>query len=136
MNYIVDAQATSAYSDIYNKKCSCAWCRNYEETFVMHYPEVAAVLQTFGLHADRPTEIINLFWNDAGDKRLYSSFYSVKGELFEEQLMIYDKDAIVTLYRPDAKGLIYSNTGMEKPYFIIEVANVEVPWVLPEETGD
>ena len=50
--------------------------------------------------------------------------------------MLYDEDAVITLYRYDTDAHIYANTGMEKPYFIAEVTNVELPWVLEEQPFD
>ncbi len=46
------------------------------------------------------------------------------------------KNAAITLYCSDTDEPIYSNTGMEKPYFILVVANIELPWVLSERPVD
>ena len=81
-------------------------------------------------------EIIDFCWNENEDKRIYESNYSVKGELFEDKTVLYDEDAVITLYRYDTDARIYANTGMEKPYFIAKVTNVELPWVLEEQPFD
>jgi hypothetical protein len=75
-------------------------------------------------------------WNDAGDKRRYESYYSVKGELFADGLVVYDSDAVITLYRPDTDAPVYSNTGMAKPWFVLVVSNIELPWGMPERPDD
>lgn len=120
MKYIVDIDETTAYSDIYNKPCDCIYCRNYQMAFTDAYPEVVRLLQDFGIRIDRPLEVIDYFWNSTKDKRLYESYYSVKGELFEDKIDLYSKDATVTLYQPDTDAPIYKNTGMELPYFILK----------------
>jgi hypothetical protein len=136
MKYTVDIQSTATYSDQYNEPCNCIYCQNYEKTFTSSYPEVIKILHEFGVPVERPIEIMDFFWNDAKDKRQYESYYSVKGELFEDQLVVYNKDAIITLYRPDTSVPIYGNTGMEEPYFILVVSNIELPWVLSETPDD
>lgn len=132
MKYTVDVQATAAYADKYNEPCDCIYCRNYEKAFVAAYPEVIKILQKFGITVGRPLEVIDCFWNDTKNKRQYESYYSIKGELFEDQLIIYDKDAVITLYHSGTDAPIYSNTGMGKPYFILAISNIKLPWALPE----
>lgn len=133
MDYIVDVPATAAYADKYNEPCGCIYCENYRQTFQTAYSKIIKILQEFGIPAERPLEIIDCFWNDEKNKRQYESYYSVKGELFKDQLIIHDEDAIITLYHPDTDAPIYKNTGMEEPYFILAVSNIELPWVLPEK---
>ena len=79
---------------------------------------------------------MDCFWNDTRDRRRYESFYSIKGELFEDKLEIYKKDAIITLYRPDTNAHIYSNTGMESPHIILAISNIELSWVMSESLND
>ena len=116
--------------------CDCTSCQNYERAFAASYPEVIRLLQSFGIRIERPLEVMDLFWNNARDKRRYESFYSVKGELFEEHLVIYDQDAVVSLYHPDANAPFYANTGMEYPYFILAISSIELPWILVEKPDD
>ena len=136
MDYIVDAQATAAYADSYNQPCGCIYCQNYQKTFADAYPEVVQLLREFGVPIHRPLEVMDLFWNPARDKRRYISYYSVKGELFTDKLCLYEKDAAVTLYQPNIDAPIYKNTGMEMPYFILEISDIQLPWVLPEAPED
>lgn len=100
------------------------------------YPEVVKILHGFGIPPRRPLEVVGCFWNDTRDRCRYERFYSVKGELFEDNLEIYKKDAIITLYCPDTNAHIYSNTGMESPYCILAISNIELPWVLSESPDD
>ena len=132
MKYTVDIQATLDYNDLYNEPCPCTYCRNYEEAFPKTYPEVVEILKTFGIRVERPLEVMEWSWNDTKDKRKYSSFYSVKGELFQEELVIYDKDVMISLFHSDSNKPLYRNTGMKKPYFILEIWYIELPWVLPK----
>lgn len=136
MKYKVDMEATKSYLDIYNEQCQCMYCKNYLKTFSNEYPEATIMLQKLGINIDYPLEILDYFWNKNGNKRVYESYYSVKGELFEDKTVLYDEDAIITLYRYDTDAHIYANTGMEKPYFIAAVTNIELPWVLEEQPFD
>ena len=136
LKYTVDIKATQSYLDMYNKPCECIICKNYFKTFETIYPEVIEVLNKLGIIVQYPLQIIDCFWNDKEDKRLYESYYSVKGELFEDKTILYDKDVIITLYQPDTDEPIYGNTGMKKPYFIVGITNIELPWVLDEMPED
>lgn len=132
MHYTFNKKETAAYSDEYNQLCPCIYCRNYQTAFSGRYPEIVKLLRDFGVHTDRPLEVIDLFWNTAKDRRYYESYYSIKGELFHDKLIVYAKDAVVTLYQPDTDAPIYKNTGMEKPYFIAAISNIALPWILNE----
>lgn len=136
MQYNVDVQTTAAYADKYNQPCDCIYCLNYQKTFASCYPEIINILQDFGIPIERPLEVIDCYWNDAKDKRRYESYYSVKGNLLEDKLQIYAESAVITLYCSDTDIPIYGNTGMEKPYFILAVTDIELPWVLPEQPID
>lgn len=136
MKYKVDVQATAQYADQYNEPCDCIYCQNFNKTFAAAYPKVIKVLKDFGISVERPLEVMDFYWNDIKDKRRYECYYSVKGNLVEDKLQLYDEDAIITLYSPDTEAQIYSNTGMEKPYFILAITNIELPWVLSELPND
>ena len=85
MKYKVDIEATKSYLDIYNEHCQCMYCKNYLKTFESTYPKAAKALQQLGINIDYPLEIIDFCWNENEDKRIYESYYSVKGELFEDK---------------------------------------------------
>ena len=136
MKYIVNINETQSHLDMYNKPCECMLCRNYIETFSVVYPEAVEVLRQLCINIEYPLEIMDNFWNEQKDKRCYESYYSVKGELFEDKTILYDKDVVITLYTPGTKEPIYSNTGMEMPYFILEITNIQLPWVLDENPND
>lgn len=136
MKYKVNVKETQSYLDMYNKPCNCILCNNYIKTFRNVYPEAVKVLSKLGVHVEYPLEIIDCFWNDRKYKRRYESYYSIKGELLEDKTVLYDKDVVITLYKSDTDEPIYSNTGMEKPYFILKITNVELPWVLDEIPED
>ena len=136
MKYNVDIEATNSYLDTYNEHCHCMYCKNYLKTFEEEYPKAAKALAELGINIDYPLEIIDFCWNERGDKRIYESYYSVKGELFEDKTVLYDEDSVITLYIYDTDERIYVNTGMDKPYFIAVVRNIELPWVLEEQPFD
>ena len=136
LKYKANVKDTQSYLDMYNKPCQCICCKNYLKTFPSIYPEAVEILNKLGVRVEYPLEIIDCFWNDRKDKRCYESYYSVKGELFEDKTVLYDKDVVITLYQSDTNEPIYGNTGMEKPYFILEIINIQLPWVLDEIPED
>ena len=136
MKYTVNIKETQSYLDMYNKPCECILCKNYFKTFATIYPQAVEVLNKLGVREQYPLEIIDCFWNDKKNKRIYESYYSVKGELFEDKTVLYDKNVTITLYKSDTDEPIYTNTGMKKPYFIVAITNIELPWVLDEIPED
>lgn len=133
MKYIVDKVGTEEYISKYNEPCNCIYCRNYYNTFPQKYPLVVELLKKMGLTVERALEVMEFYWDESGVNRIYVSYYAVKGEIFEDKTVIYSKDAIVTLYLPTTDEDIYKNTNMLKPYFILEIDNIKLPWVLEEK---
>ena len=136
--YTVDIEQTMSYSDMYNEPSEYTGYKNYIKTFPKFYPKAYEFLKNFAVPFERPIETLDYFWNDTGDKIIYESYYSVKGELFEDKVVVYNDDARITLYKSDTQESIYGNTGMEKPYFILVIDNLELHWVMdtPYEEPD
>lgn len=69
-------------------------------------------------------EIMDLGFSDYNSKRQYSVYYSVKGELPIDRIQLKISETNIVLRNWNIAGESYSNTGMEKPYFIIEVSDL------------
>lgn len=121
---ICDFEATNRYIDKYNEQCHCDECKNFRLNFKPHYPEVITFLEQFGINIDYPLEIMDLGFNDYNSKRQYSVYYSVKGELPIDRIQIKISETNIVLRNWNIADDTYSNTGMEKPYFIIEVSDL------------
>ena len=133
--YHVDIQATAAYKDIYTQPCDCVYCRNFRKTFASECPQAFEVLRGFGLELDSALDIIDYSWNATGDRREYYAYFSVKGTLEKDGLIIHRGDAKITLFQLDSPDLVYANTGMEAPCFVAEV-RTELPWRIEERPQD
>ena len=75
---------------------------------------------------------MDLFFNTEKEKRVYCVYYSVKGELPTDRIETNEEGAIIVFRNWNIKNEGYSNTGMERPYFIIEISDVFLPWCLKE----
>lgn len=84
-----------------------------------------------GLSVDKALEIIDYYHPKQG-VHPYLAYFSVAGELREDNLTILDDDAKITLYRLDTEKPIYINTDMPMPSFILEVQVSELPWEIDE----
>lgn len=132
----VDFDATANYRDMYNNQCSCANCRNYDAAFENNYPGLAIFLAAFGVDVHFPIEVMDFFFNAEKQKREYFAYYSVKGALPVDRIETVRDTADVMFRNWNVAKERYSNTGMETPYFIIEISNIFLPWSLDEPMDD
>ena len=117
-----DVQATRKYRDRYNQQCECDQCKHFRLNFHKHYPESVKLLNQFGIDILYPLEIMDLGFQNG--KREYSVFYSVKGELPEDKIELKNCELTFIFRNWKIASESYANTGMQKPYFIIEVSNI------------
>ena len=124
-----DPEATRRYYAAQDAYCTCAYCRNYYRAFPVCFPEAGAVLAGLGLSHDRSLEIMEYGLNDAGDRRRYEAYYPVQGTLERDGLRLYEKGAVITLWKPES--ISCPRPTMKMPYFIAAV-QAELPWVMEE----
>lgn len=67
---------------------------------------------------------MDLGFNDENSKRAYCVYYSVKGKLPVDKIQLKIGEINIVLRNWNVAEESYSNTGMEKPYFIIEVLDL------------
>jgi len=121
---LCDFEDTKKYRDKYNEKCHCDECKNFRLNFNYCYPEVVAFLKECGINIDFPLEIMDLGFNVENSKRAYCVYYSVKGELPIDKIQLTIGEINIVLRNWNVAEESYSNTGMENPYFIIEVLDL------------
>lgn len=124
MDIIYDYDATNNYRDMYNEQCQCNECKNFRLKFSTCYPEIISFLKEYGIDVNYPLEIMDLGFNDEKIKREYSVFYSVKGKLPIDKIQVLVSNVRIVLRNWNISNESYSNTGMQKPYFIIEVLDL------------
>lgn len=120
----LDKAYTNSYRDKYNTQCSCEQCQLFREGFEADYPSVAKFLLQFSIDLQFPIEIIDCGIDDQTLKRQYTVFYAVKGCLPQEKMSINIDDVNVIMRADETADESYSNTSMEKPFFIIELNNI------------
>lgn len=80
--------------------------------------------EEFGINTEYSIEIMDLFYNEEQHKREYAVYYTVKGELPVDKIEAKLSGASITLRNHAIADEAYANTGMAKPYFIIEVSEL------------
>lgn len=124
MDIVYDYNVTNNYRDKYNDQCQCHECKNFRLGFSNHYPEIILFLKAFGIDVNYPLEIMDFGFIEEERKREYSVYYSVKGELTADKIQVIIGNGEIVLRNWNISNESYSNTGMQKPYFIIEVSDL------------
>lgn len=125
-----DKAKTEEFYNNYNEVCNCDYCKNFCYTINNEYPELVKFLNELGIIADRPIEAIDYSWFD-NTKRYYEVFYCVSGNLMEDFKI--NLDGVDILF---ANDLNLYNTGMKKPYFLINISNLKLTWILENVPED
>lgn len=138
LNIKFDYNITKKYRDINNYQCDCAYCRNYYKTFINKYPKITSFLEGFGLDINYPLEAMPEkeipTEADKTDKTMeYTVYFPVKGEIFEDELIIRIENTNVRILKESDSKQICPSPKMEEPYLIIELNSIELPWILDEE---
>ncbi len=123
---IFDKKYTYSYRDKYNEQCKCRKCTLFRSQFSKNYPTAVSFLSEFGVDVDYPLEIMDNGIDDRDLKRRYYVYYCVKGELPCNKIEGNIEDIPVTLRNWNIAGEAYANTGMDKPYFIIELGEITI----------
>lgn len=121
---IVDIESTKKYRDKYNEQCHCEQCENFRLNFITYYPNIVKFLQQFGINIYYPLEIMDLGFNNEIGRREYLVYYSVKGVLPIDKIELTVNDVNIVLRNWNIAHESYANTGMERPYFIIEIGSL------------
>ncbi len=121
---ICDVKATNNYNDKYTEQCFCYECQNFRLNFRSNYPEVVVFLEQFGVNIEFPLEIMELGFDVHKKRREYSVYYSIKGELPIDSILLTISGTSIVLRNWNVASEAYSNTGMKEPFFIIEISEL------------
>ena len=133
LNIKFDYDSTEQYREKFEYQCDCAYCRNYYKTFKITYPKISAFLEEFGLDINYPLEAMTLEY-DKKDKTMgYTTYYPVKGEIFEDTLDLNIEGLEIRILRGSSSSNPCPNPQMEKPYLLVEINCIKLDWVLDEE---
>lgn len=129
--YIVDLTRTKAYKDIYNEICTCSNCRNFRNALPIYAPKTDKVLKEMGLSVAKALEVIDS-WDGENKLHSYEVFFSVAGSLLKDQTVISEDEGKITLFFKDSNMLMYGNTSMEEPCFVLELL-IDLPWIIDDK---
>ena len=99
--------------------CTCSYCENYYRAVRMCYPGLKASLSRFGLHIDGPVEMYPF------EPTLYLVGYRVHGRILR-----YGAAPMMT------DGIPITAVPFQHGYFIVEVGEMALPWLLQENPDD
>ena len=119
-----DVDTTQAYHDKYNEQCECDECTHFRRHFNSTYPITAKMLMKFGINIMYPLEIMDFGFTTKESMREYCVYFSVKGNLPVDKIESNLGELPITLRNWNIANEAYGNTGMDVPYFIIEVSNI------------
>lgn len=117
----VDKGQTSSYRDLYNNPCECDACQFFRDNFATQYPDVVTYLQQFGIDINYPLEVMDFSTDKKETTYHYIVYYCVKGKLTVDKMNEKIGDVDLTLRNWTIADEAYAQTGMEAPYFIIEL---------------
>jgi len=121
---VVDKEYTSTYRDKYNEQCDCQQCVLFRNQFSNKYQEVINFLSQYGVDVDFPLEIMDIGIDYKTLKRGYIVYYAVKGQLPKEKMSTNIGSVDITMRNDIIADEAYANTGMQAPFFIIELSNL------------
>lgn len=121
---IFDKEYTFAYRDKYNEQCQCEQCILFRKNFSKCYPEVVKFIKQFGIDVDYPLEIMEFGLDNKVLKRQYAVYYAVKGQLPNDKMTTTIGDVSAVMRNDKISTEAYSNTDLDKPFFIIELSNI------------
>ena len=133
LNIKFDYDPTKQYREKYDYQCDCSYCRNYYRTFKITYPKISAFLEEFGLDINYPLEAMPLEYDKKDNTMGYTTYYPVKGEIFEDALDLNIEGLEIRILRGSSSRNPCPNPQMEEPYLLIEINSINLNWVLDEE---
>lgn len=127
--FSVDIQKTKEYYRTYSDLCDCDPCRNFYQTIEGYSTELAAFLGRFGIDIEKPIET-EWHISDRQSKTVdYTAYYAVHGTAANGNGYEIDFGLInVVVQSPNNSP----NTKMQEPYFVFQIFNLILPWVMPE----
>ena len=114
---VEDTRAHSSFSA--SRHCTCAYCENYYRTVERVYPNLCPFIARFGGHILGPVEMYPI------EPTLYLSGYRIFGRVLRAGNAPFMVDGVPVM--PDIR---------EDGIFMLEVGEMELPWVLEEDMNE
>ena len=125
----IDVDLTMTISAAQAKEhCTCGYCRNYYIGLDRSYPSVRPFLAKFGLVAEAPDELCPF------EPTIFEASYIVQGNIVRKGVQQLRIDEVPLTIRTSDEADIY--TEHPKPYFVLQIGLLELPWVLSEPMSE
>ena len=125
----IDMATTMEYtSSELSEHCDCAYCRNFYAAVDNTYPQLRPFLAQFGVEVEAPDELMPF------TATLVENWYAVSGTILQKGLqpIVVDGTKVLPLNADEA----LMNTACPKPFFVLSVGTMDLPWVLDEPMED
>ena len=121
----IDMTTTMEYSaGELAEHCDCAYCRNFYATVDDTYPKLRPFLAQFGVEVEAPDEMMPY------TPTYIENWYVVSGTILQNGRQPIVVDGVNVLPLSAEKALM--NTACPKPYFVLSVGTMDLPWILDE----
>lgn len=119
--FSIDIEKTSQYYTR-NIQCDCEACQNFCKQIKGLFPDLENFLLRFGIDISRPDDAM---WLENDNSVDYSPCYTVAGSIVNtDSHEIRFDDLKVKIHNR------YIPNVQTEPYFVIEVCDINLPWVL------
>ncbi|MBQ9761639.1 MAG: hypothetical protein IJV82_01015 [Oscillospiraceae bacterium] len=121
----IDMAATMEYSAAEAADhCTCAYCRNFYAAVDNTYPNLRTFLAQFGIDIEAPDELMPF------TSIMLMNLYAVSGSIlqFSKEPILVDGIKVF----PETAEQAMINTYCPRPYFVLSVGTMDLPWVLDE----
>lgn len=134
--FSVDIEKTKEYYRTYSDLCDCDACKNFYQVIrsysVEYSAELINFLAQFGVDIEKPIET-EWFVIDKQSKTIdYTAYYAVYGSAAKGSYEI-DFGTINVVVQPSKNS---PNTEMPEPYFVFQIFNLLLPWVLSDNVEE
>lgn len=127
--FSVDIEKTKEYYHTYSDLCDCDPCRNFYKAIQGHSTELTAFLGQFGINIEKPIETEWHIFDRHSKTVDYTAYYAVHGTAINCNGYEIDFGLINVVVQSPKNS---PNTKMQEPYFVFQIFNLILPWVIPE----
>lgn len=127
--FSVDIDITKEYYRTYSDLCDCDGCKNFYQAIRGHSAELTEFLEKFGIDVEKPIEAMWFAVDKQSRTVDYTAYYSVHGTAAKGEYEIDFEGINVVVQTPKNSP----NTEMPEPYFVFQIFNLFLPWVLSDD---
>lgn len=108
-----------------SQHCTCGYCRNFYQGINAACPTLRPFLSRLGIHIEGPDELSPF------EPTIYEVSYIINGSILQrsDQHLYIDSIPVKILTSDEAD----MDTVRPKPYFVLTVGLIELPWLLDED---